>query len=196
MCRDFELHDFVPFLIILMALVLSWKNMFLCTLKPCASIKCVAQMVLGKKSLTPTTSASVELFVLSFCLAHPCITTPLPIDIVPPVCPRMSRWMAYDESTHEYMYDKPHMPMIRRIFFVPIRYDNTLISFSSSPIVGAATLVQRKLTAVSISIRTRFAANSNFAVVWWNFSVSLSFSGLSFFYTHVIYLFNNPCISV
>ena len=49
-----------------------------------------AQMVVGRKSLAPTTSASVELFVFNFCLVDLQAKAPVPIEMAAPVWLRMS----------------------------------------------------------------------------------------------------------
>ena len=52
----------------LMALLLSCAKLVPLMMYPCAAMKCAVHRVCGAKLVAPMSSASVELFVFSFCL--------------------------------------------------------------------------------------------------------------------------------
>ena len=60
-------------------------------------------MLKGILSFTPTSLASVELVVLSFCLVDIAISAPVPRVITPPMCDFMSLWTANDAPTLQYI---------------------------------------------------------------------------------------------
>ena len=85
MCLEYSVHEFRPFLSIQIALWLSWNKTFSFILYPWLFMKFTIHMWYGKYSVTATSSASVELFVLSFCLDDFEWMIPTLNDIVPPV---------------------------------------------------------------------------------------------------------------
>ena len=106
----FFLLDLFPFFSSNIALMLSWYNIFLEIPYPWASRKYLFHSIYGIASSAPMSSASIELFVFSFFFFDILIIYPrpsFPIDIVPPVCPHILSWAAYDASTHHFSIFTP-----------------------------------------------------------------------------------------
>jgi hypothetical protein len=78
-----------------------------------------AQMA-GIMSSTDTSSDSVELLVLSFCLVEVTMGNPLPIDNPPPVCPLMLGWMVKEPSTHPLTMPVPLALRMRGILLLAV----------------------------------------------------------------------------
>ena len=70
-------------------------------------------MLYGRYSLTPTNSASVELFVFNFCLDDLVCRVPCPRDIVPPVWLFMPGCIVWDASIQVQSMFKSRAPIIR-----------------------------------------------------------------------------------
>jgi hypothetical protein len=83
-----------------MVLMLSWYRMFSLIPFSCASMKYLVHIICDIASSAPTRSASVELRVLIFCFFYMLDMEPLPMDMVAPVCPQQSPWVAKEASTH------------------------------------------------------------------------------------------------
>ena len=112
MCLEFPVHEFLPFTSIFIALWLSWYRILFLKLYPWYSKKFVNQMWKGRYSLTPTSSASVELLAFIFCFDDFVCIKPCPSDMAPPVCPLMLGCTAYDASTHVHRVSNDVAPKI------------------------------------------------------------------------------------
>ena len=131
------------------------------------------------KSSTPTNSASVELFVFSFCLLEPLMTAPLPMIITPPVWLFISGCTAYEASTNQWSDATLLHSSVRCSSFVLRRYRTTRRSLYRSSRVGQLTRVHKNDMAVSISGRALIDRNNSLAVRVWN-SSAVSLSSLGF----------------
>lgn len=78
-------------------LMLSWYITVSLIFTPCS---CAVHMACGSTSCNPITSLSVELWATNFCFEE----VLLPNDSVPPVCPFISGWTAYDASTRHLTF--------------------------------------------------------------------------------------------
>jgi hypothetical protein len=122
----------------------------------------------GMKSSEPTSSVSVELRVLSFCLMALTTGKPLPRDNPPPECPRMLGWTAKEASTHHLRMPLPSALRISGSFRVPRRYFIRCTNFLQSCSSGCCTLEVRNATEVQVSGLARLVANNVFATKLWN----------------------------
>ena len=91
-----------PFHSMLMALLLSCAKLLSSMLYACASMKCTVHRVCGATLVAQTSFASVQLFVLSFCLDDFALSAPFPIMVMQPVWLVMSPCKVYAASTHVF----------------------------------------------------------------------------------------------
>ena len=157
----------------------SWFNIFLSIPHTCASRKYLIHIICGISLSTPMSYSSVDLSVFSFCFFDILIINPrlfTPIDIFPPVCPRMSSWYAYDVSTHHFIKFTPSEFRISGNLIVRFIYLISLLRFFQSPSSGFLTLVVRKYISVSASFLHRIPVNNNCATTWWNACACVSSS--------------------
>jgi hypothetical protein len=117
--------------------------------------------MLAMKSLTPMTSASVELLELSFCFWHILNNMPMPQEIPPPVWLFMSMCTANDASTNDFILPMSTHPKTNLSSRVPRRYCSTRLSFLQSSSSGLETLVVRNATAFCMSSRHLLQMYSN-----------------------------------
>ena len=96
----FELY-ILPFSDSRILLLLSWYTVVVGTGIPWAARKCLVHSIWPIALSIATSSASVELFVLSFCLMDAVYVHPFPIDISMPLWLFMSGCTAYKLSTHQ-----------------------------------------------------------------------------------------------
>ena len=91
-----------PFHSMLMALLLSCAKLLSSMIYPCASMKCTIHRVCSTKSVAATSFATVQHFVLSFCLDDFALSAPFPIMVMPPVWLVMLPCKVYAASTHVF----------------------------------------------------------------------------------------------
>ena len=156
------LLDALPFFSRSMVLLLSWNRILLSTLYPCASIKYHVQQIASMKLSAPTTSVSVELRVLSFCLVKLMTGNPHPRDNPPPECPLIFGWTVNDASTHHFKMPLPSVLKISGSFLVPLMYFIRWTSLAQPSLSGSCTLIVRNVMAVHVSSLAHFVAYSVF----------------------------------
>ena len=137
----------------------------------------------GRRSSTATSSVSVELLVLSFCLVELLIKDPSPNDIVDPVCPFASGCTPKDPSIHQLTILRLSMVNLSFKSSVQLIYRRSRFNFFQSSTSLVLTRVQRKATGVWVSGQAHFDPNSNFVTIWWNISESFLFSRIAFMST-------------
>ena len=145
--------------------MLSWYNIFLLILYPFASRKYLFHSIYGIALSAQMSSDSVELFVFSFGFFDILTINPrpfLPIDIVPPVCPRMLSWAAYDTSNHYFISVTTSAHRISGNFIFRFRYPIILLSFFQSSSSGFLAIVLRKAIAVYASLLHMIPSNNRF----------------------------------
>ena len=151
MCLDLSLQDLPVFA----RHMVDWLSFQIWAGKagcPWASRKCFNQIICGSASEIPTSSASVELFVTSFCFDDRQYIAPLPKVMYTPVWLLMSELcVANDASTNAVTLIGPFTSSVRHKSIVPARYPIPLCSLDLSSSVGACTLVVKKATSVKIS---------------------------------------------
>jgi hypothetical protein len=106
-------------------------------------MKYLVQQIAGMQSSTATSSASVELRVLSFCLVDVTMGNPRPNDSPPPVCPLISGCTAKDPSTHHLSMPVEAALNISGRVLVPQRYLIIWANLVQSSVSGSLTLVVR-----------------------------------------------------
>ena len=132
---------FLPFFSNSTALMLSWYWMFLSIPCPFASKKYHFYIICEIALSAPITSATKYLFVFNLCffsmlIIHPCLL--LPIDIFPPVCPRMSSCAAYDTSTHHFTTFTSLAHIISGSLIFHLGIQAAFVIFSSRPHLSSA----------------------------------------------------------
>ena len=168
--RQFPVHEFCPFCSILIALCFSLGNSFSLSSTRCTPRKLSNQMWHGKYSLTHTSSVSIKLLVLSFCLEDFEWTIPVHKDINTPVWLVISLCTAYAVSTQVVRVEKDLVPITRTKSMVFSKYTRTIISLTLSWWAGSDTLVQRRETAVSMSGLARLQMYKSFCTSEWKTS--------------------------
>ena len=121
-------------------------------------------------SSTPTSSDSVELFVVIYCYWDPEIGDPVPRVKQYPVWLFMSMWTANDASILHTMLPEPSDPRMRGRWIVARTYRTSLPSFFQSSMFGALTRLHRKETDTCRSGLTLFATYRNLATKRWKVS--------------------------
>ena len=111
------------------------------TFIPCASKKYRIHNIWGIRSSTPTSDASVDIFVFSLCLFEAEYRATLTIYIIPLVWFFMSWCTANAVSTHHFTVLVPSDSKVNMRSLVPLRYFRMLPSFSSSSSLGSLTHV-------------------------------------------------------
>ncbi len=96
----------------------------------------------------PTSSDSVELLVLIFCLLEKLIAAPFPRDIIDPVWPRQLSCTAWGASTHQWIVVRLSAKRFSFMWCFPRRYLRFHLSLPQSSSTGRLTWVVRKETAV------------------------------------------------
>jgi len=137
MQHDFLLALALPFVSRRMALWLSCGRTLSTTSWPSSSKK---QRVRGMgpiTSLTPTTLASVELHVFTFCLADTFVIAPLPIVRAPPVWLWKSSWTANEESTLQINVCDPSALSVSQSSGVCLRNFMSQTNLSQLNLVGS-----------------------------------------------------------
>ena len=143
MCLVCLLLKAQPFVSSSIALLLSWYKMLLLTANPWAFMKRCAQSICGIKLSTATISLSVELRVFSLCLVDLSKGNPIPMVIVPPVCPFISGCTANNASTYQLKTPVPSAASISGNSRVLRRYSTKWQSLRQSSMSGPLTLVVR-----------------------------------------------------
>ncbi len=69
----------------------------------------------------PTSSDSVKLFVAILSLLEKLIVATLPRDMMAPMCPRHSLWVAWEESTHHWIVVRLFVDRLSFMCHVPLR---------------------------------------------------------------------------
>ena len=122
---------------------------------PCASKNKHVHNTSPMASFTPTSSASVELLVLIFCLAENEKMDPRPMLTVAPVWLRRLGWTPKEASTHHRIMLDEYNDKIRGRSRVFLRYRRQRPSFFQSSSSACCTRVVRNATAVCRSGRVR-----------------------------------------
>ncbi len=163
----------LPFLSSRIALLLSWNMMFLLTLYPCALINNLVHSTILIESSAPTSSASVELQVLSFCfLEINKGAPPLPsIFRTAPVWLQKSGCTAKDASTCYLAMFMVSAPRIKHSSLVPLRYFISRVSLFQSVWFGCFTRVHRNTIVGRISGLALFDRKRSLATIQWNSSL-------------------------
>ena len=133
-------------------------------------------MMYGKYSLVPTTSASVDISVLSLWFTYFAFIPTHPIYMAPPVWIRMPAWAVYYISTHvkiSCIIDAPTTILYLFVFFTQAK----ILTFQSC-LSLLVTIVNSKSTVGSKLGLIIFIIHSNFSVTEWNIS-ALSFNDFS-----------------
>ncbi len=177
MCFIWLLLEAFPFFSKRIVLLLSWNKTLSWTWYPWDSMKYQVQQIAGVKSLAPTISDSVELWVLSFCLVELTMGYPLPKDRLPLLCPRMLGWTANAASTHHFKMPVLMALRISGSVRVPLRYFIRWTSLIQSSLSDACTCVVKNAVAVQVSDLACLVAYSVMATRLWN---STALSGGSF----------------
>ena len=144
------------------------------TFIPCASRKYRIHNSWGIRSSTPTSSASVDLFVFSFCLFEAEYRAPCPIVIIPPVWLFMSWCTANATSTHNFTVPVPSDYKVSTRSLLPLIYLSMRSNFLSSSSSSSLTPVARKANPVRMSGRAHLHRKINFATMVWNACESFS----------------------
>ena len=98
-CREFPVQELLLFTSILVALLLSWEDLFYLFRYSWWCINIAYHILYGTWSLVMTSYASVELFVFNVCLLGLQWVTPNPMDITPLVWLFIPWCTEYDIST-------------------------------------------------------------------------------------------------
>ena len=133
--------------------------------------------MVGVTSSAATSSDSVELHMLSFCLMEEVMGILPPRLRHPPVCPRQSRWDAWDPSTYQRNTDMSLGRMMRGSSKVPLKYLTRCISLFQSSTSGPLTLVVRKATAVAMLGLAHLVRYKLLATKLWKTEACCSFKG-------------------
>ena len=144
------------------------------TFIPCASKKYRIHNIWGNRSSPPTSSASVDLFVFSFCLFEAEYRAPLPIDIIPPLCLFMLWWTVNAASTHHFTVPVPSdskVIMRSLVLMIYFRMRPSFLLFSSS---GSLTLLVINYTLVRMYGCACLHIKGSLATIVWNAWASLS----------------------
>ena len=132
-------------------------------------MKYLHHIIIPRTSSILTSSASVELPVFSLCFLTMFMSAPLPIDIVPPVCPLKSQCTPYEASTHHLIMLSESAFICLFMFKFPFRYISSFFSFPQLSLSGFFTLFVRNNINSSILVRACLHRNSRCATVWCNF---------------------------
>ena len=133
----------LPVFFVLIALLLSWNIMFRLISYLCDSINRSIQMLYGRYSLTLTTLAPVELFVLNLCLMELQCTSTYPNDIPSPVWLFRYGCNPYSASTFVHICMRLSSPITLLLLILCFRKCSTRLNFVFSSAVLLVTLVHR-----------------------------------------------------
>ena len=125
---------------------------------PYDSKKYLSHSICGIMSSAPMSSAFVNILVFSFYFFDILIIYPrpfTPIEMVPPVCPCISSWSSYDESTHHFIMFMPSACRISGNLIVSFRHPSNLLRFFQSSSSGFLAHVVRKAISVYESVLHR-----------------------------------------
>ncbi len=101
----------------------------------------------------PTSSDSVELLVLSFCLLEKLIAAPLTMDIMDAMCPRQLSRMAWEALTHHRMVARLSTERLSFMWRVLWRYRTTHLRLPQLSLSRLFTRIMMKETAICKSMR-------------------------------------------
>ena len=126
-CLVLQLLDCLPFSASRIVLLLSWYIVIVGTYSPCATRKHLVHRTCAIALSMANNSASMELFVLSFCFVDAEYIAPFPRLITTPVLLLMSECTTYELSTHHFGSALGSIVRVR--FFIFLMYCITFTNF-------------------------------------------------------------------
>ena len=138
---------------------------------------------IGIRSTNPTSSASIELQVLSFWLEYVEYGCPFLRLMVPHVCPQKSSCNPYDKYIHHLITMVPWASSVSGKNMDASRYLMVCCNLFQSYISVSCNHVNRTDTAVWIYVLSLLDRYSGLATRWWNRLLSSLFSFLLFLST-------------
>ena len=170
MWQDSPVHESRMFLSMIIMLWFYWYNTFYFSGYPFASIYKHIKILNGMQSLSPATSAYVELSMSDFRLGDLKWIKPHLRDIIPPLWISIYRWtLCYESIQFNILcnYSAPITPILSMVLF---RNCNIILSLLLYCSIVGLTLVQTKTTTVSKYSRARSVLHEIFAVMEWKYS--------------------------
>ena len=143
MCIEFPVQDLVPFFSVFISLWLSWSNRFCVKSYPWTSVNRHIQLFYGRQLLTPTTSASVEPFLLNFFLLELKCISAQPNDMPPPVWIFRSGCTLYATSNPVHSRMRLSYLITFLLFIFGFNNSSSRFSFALSYTVLLVTLEHR-----------------------------------------------------
>ena len=131
---------------------------------------------MGIRSSIPTSSDSVEVWVLSFCFEDVEYRCPFPRLMVPPVCTQHSSCTLYDAYIHHFMIMVPSASSVSGNHLVTSIYLMVSCNFFQSYIHGSRTHMHRKDISFWIYGLALLDSHSSLSTRSWNIITSSLFS--------------------